>query len=75
MEYDTEFEHRLRVAVSALNISRSAYAGDWHLYTPADLERNVRRVENLMEDTRENLNDLERVYVDLLARHRAALRD
>ena len=75
MEYDTEFEHRLRVAVSALNISRGAYAGGWHLYTPDDLARNVRRVEDLMEETRDNLLDLERVYVDLLARHRAALRD
>jgi hypothetical protein len=74
MEYDQELEHRLQPAVSALNTSRGAYAGGWHLYTREDLERNVARVEALMEETRDNLLDLERVYVDLLARHRAALR-
>ena len=66
MDYDIDLEHRVRVAVSALNISRGAYAGAWHLYTPEDVERNVSRIEQLMEETRENITDLERVYVELL---------
>jgi len=75
MEYDTEFEHRLRVAVSALNISRGAYAGGWDLYTPEDMARNIARVEDLMDATRDNLLELERVYVDLLNRHRVRALD
>lgn len=75
MDTDLELEQRLRVAVSALNVSRSDYAGSWHLYTPEDMARNIARAEDLMDATRDNLLELERVYVDLLNRHRVRALD
>lgn len=60
-----ELENEVRVAVSRLNRSQSAYAGGWSLYTASEVAKVIERLESIRAEKLEAIEDVERVLVSL----------